>query len=135
MIFSEAFHPEWELELTRDNETYKINEHYLGNLYGNAWWIDKTGEYNFTIEFKPQQKVELGGYLGASGLLILILLVLRPKLKKFFLFLSLAALLLMVFIYLIGEIIIANIIGSFGFALLIVVISFYIPQIIKAGYV
>jgi len=82
MIFSEAFHPEWELELTRDNETYKINEHYLGNLYGNAWWIDKTGEYNFTIEFKPQQKVELGGYLGASGLLILILLILRSKFKQ-----------------------------------------------------
>lgn len=82
MIFSEAFHPEWELELTRNNKTYKINEHYLGNLYGNAWWIDKTGEYNFTIEFKPQQKVEWGGYLGASGLLILILLILRSKFKQ-----------------------------------------------------
>lgn len=62
-------------------------------------------------------------------------IVLRPKLKKYFLFLSLVALLLMVFIYLTGEIFIANIIGSFGFALLIIVISFYIPQIIKAGYV
>lgn len=61
-------------------------------------------------------------------------IVLRPELKKIFLSLSLAALLLMVFIYLIDEIIIANIIGSFGFALLIIVMSFYIPQIVKDGY-
>lgn len=82
MIFSEAFHPEWELELIRNNEAYKINEHYLGNLYGNAWWIDKAGEYNFTIEFKPQEKVTWGIYLGLFGLFGLTILILGSKFKK-----------------------------------------------------
>lgn len=82
MIFSEAFHSGWELELTRNNEANKINEHYLGNLYGNAWWIDKAGEYNFKIEFKPQQKVTWGIYLGLSGLVGVVLLYLRSKFKQ-----------------------------------------------------
>lgn len=82
LIFKEAFQPGWELELTKNSESYRIDEHYLADLYGNAWWIEKTGEYNFKIEFKPQQKVTWGIYLGLSGLVGVILLHLRSKFKQ-----------------------------------------------------
>ena len=41
----------------------------------------------------------------------------------------------MIILYLFNELNLANIAGSFGFALLLIVISSYIPQIIKGGFV
>lgn len=82
LIFKEAFHPGWELELKRDNEVYKVDQHYLANLYSNSWWIEKTGAYEFKIEFKPQQKVTQGAYLALAGLLGVSFLLVRSKMKK-----------------------------------------------------
>ncbi len=79
LIFKEAFHPGWELELKKDNRVFKADEHYIANLYGNAWWVDEKGEYNFRIEFKPQQKVILGIYLIAGGILIILGLIFYSK--------------------------------------------------------
>ncbi|TSC87771.1 MAG: Uncharacterized protein G01um10147_457 [Microgenomates group bacterium Gr01-1014_7] len=82
VFFKEAYDPGWELELRRDNKVFKPYQHYIGYLYGNAWWVEEPGEYNFKIEFKPQQKVTLGIYLGLAGLLGVILLIVRSKIKK-----------------------------------------------------
>lgn len=59
----------------------------------------------------------------------------KPKLRNFFLTWSLGILLLMIVLYLAGDINMANIVGSFGFALLIIVVTSYMPQIIKKGFV
>lgn len=82
LIFKEAFHPGWELELKKDNKLYKVDDHYLANLYGNAWWIEKTGEYDLRIEFKPQRKVTLGIYLALTGLLVVFILMFISKYKQ-----------------------------------------------------
>lgn len=81
MIFKEAFYPGWELELIRDNKVYKVEKHYLANLYSNSWWIEE-GEYDFRIEFKPQRKVNLGYFLGAGGLIVLLTLLAGSKFKQ-----------------------------------------------------
>jgi len=69
-------------------------------------------------------------------LMILTLVTfLKPTLRKFFLTWSLVILLLMIFLYLVDEIDMANIVGSFGFILLIIVVTSYMPQIIKSGFI
>lgn len=57
------------------------------------------------------------------------------KLRKLFLISSLCILLVMVLLYLTNKLDLANIVGSFGFTLLLIVISAYLPQIIKKGFV
>lgn len=69
-------------------------------------------------------------------LMILTLVIfLKTKLRKFFLILSLVILLMMIFLYLVDEINMANIVGSFGFVLLIIVVTSYMSQIVKSGFI
>ncbi|MDP2684903.1 MAG: hypothetical protein Q8P20_07770 [bacterium] len=76
LIFKETFHPDWKLEFSENQKSYYPQKHYLGNLYANAWYIDKLGEYNFKISFTPQNYVNLGitvATLSYVGLFILSL--------------------------------------------------------------
>lgn len=74
LFFKETFHPGWTLELTKDSKAQRIDQHYLGNLYGNVWWIDKSGDYDFKIEFIPQRNVNNGVVVAiTTGILLLII--------------------------------------------------------------
>lgn len=68
-------------------------------------------------------------------MLITLIIFFIPKLRKLFLFLSFFILLIMILLYLFDELNLANIVGSFGFAVLLIVVSAYIPQFIKKGFV
>lgn len=75
MFFKESFSPNWRLTLIKDNNVYYVNKHYLGNLYGNTYFIDKVGEYNFKLEFEPQKNVDMGlviSTLSWVGILLLL---------------------------------------------------------------
>lgn len=67
-----------------------------------------------------------------SGLFIINMYV--PKLRRFSLALAYGLLILMILLYLVGQLNLSNLIGSFGFALLLIVIFCYMPQIIKKGF-
>lgn len=82
LIFKESFDAGWKLELKKQDKIYKMDQHYISNLYGNGWWIDKTGEYDFKIEFEPQRKVTIGSYIAIFGGGVLILLIVFQKFKK-----------------------------------------------------
>lgn len=71
--FAQGFHPGWTLSLNQNGKIIKINQHFLGNLYDNIWWVDKIGDYDFTIEFSPQKTVDQGITLsvGAGAVLLL----------------------------------------------------------------
>lgn len=58
-----------------------------------------------------------------------------PRARKFFLGLAFCLLALMVLLYLSGNLNRANTVGSFGFALLLIVILSLFPQLIKKGYI
>ena len=68
-------------------------------------------------------------------MMLTLVTFLNPKLRKFLLTGSLVVLLLMIFLYLVDEVNMANIVGSFGFALLIIVVTSYMTQIVKMGYI
>ncbi|MDD5147090.1 MAG: hypothetical protein PHV63_00870, partial [Candidatus Daviesbacteria bacterium] len=77
LIFKETYHPGWKLELSENisqGKKFRVENHYLGNLYANAWYIDKSGDYNFKIIFEPQSYVNLGIFTAISSLVGIILL-------------------------------------------------------------
>lgn len=82
MFFKETFNSGWKLELTKDETLYKIDKHYLGNLYNNTYYIDKTGEYNFKLEFEPQKTVDRGIFFSTFGWTGVLVLLLYSKIRR-----------------------------------------------------
>lgn len=86
LFFKESFHPGWNLQLTKDGKADKIYKHYLGNFFGNAYYIDRLGEYDFKLEFEPQKLVNKGisiSVLSWMGIfLVLFSLMFKGKLWK-----------------------------------------------------
>lgn len=80
MFFKETYHPSWELKLINEKQIYIPSKHFLGNLYGNAWYIDKTGDYDFEIQFKPQQFVGKGIIISVLTLIIILSFILIKNL-------------------------------------------------------
>ncbi len=72
MFFKESYNPQWILTLTKDNQSINVNDHLLGNLYGNMYFIDKPGDYSFKLEFTPQQTVNKGIIASIFGWIIIL---------------------------------------------------------------
>lgn len=53
IYFLNFYHPGWELYLNGE----KVNNHYEVFSYANAWKVQKKGDLNLTIRFKPQDSV------------------------------------------------------------------------------
>lgn len=73
LFFKETYHPGWRLQLINGNQIIEPKTHYLGDLYGNVWYIDQIGEYNFEITFEPQKSFYIGIALTGLGILSLII--------------------------------------------------------------
>lgn len=83
VIFSESYHPGWKLILTDNRGGNTQPAHYLANLYANAWYIEKPGDYNFKLQFEPQKVVNYGfaaAIISYGGLVLYSLL--RRKNEK-----------------------------------------------------
>ncbi|MBI2085875.1 hypothetical protein HYT74_00880 [Candidatus Daviesbacteria bacterium] len=80
LFFKETFHPGWKLSLISAGETFIPKQHFLASLYGNAWYIDKAGEYEFKIEFEPQKYFIWGISLSGLGLILIGFYSLRKRL-------------------------------------------------------
>lgn len=64
---------------------------------------------------------------------IFIINMRRGKLRRFSLALAYGMLILMIFLYLVDQLNLSNIIGSAGFAILIITLLTYLPELIKKG--
>lgn len=82
MFFKETFNPGWHLQISNGIKTEKINKHYLGNFYGNSYYIDNVGEYNFTLEFEPQRSVKTGLVISIASWGGLVVIFLYTKFRK-----------------------------------------------------
>ncbi|OGE42626.1 hypothetical protein A3B45_00255 [Candidatus Daviesbacteria bacterium RIFCSPLOWO2_01_FULL_39_12] len=82
LIFSETFHPGWKLKLTDGQNTFYPQKHYLSNLYGNAYYLENIGSFDFSLEFKPQKLVNFGVIVAAVSYLSLLVIVLFSKIKR-----------------------------------------------------
>ncbi len=73
LVLSELFNSSWEATL--DDGT-RINKHFLANTYANGWLVERSGDFNLTLEFAPQRVLEAGKIVSflslAAGLVYII---------------------------------------------------------------
>lgn len=81
-MFKETFHPGWSLTLTQGDKVYKIDKHFMGNLYANSYFIDKIGEYDFKLEFEPQKGVDKGLLITLFGWVIVLMIFIWSQFKR-----------------------------------------------------
>jgi len=89
LIFSDSFHNEWKLYDARDLEWFNVfskaplNEaqHFMVNGYANAWYINKVGDYELTLYFRPQSMFYFGLIVSIITFIacIIILYLLKKK--------------------------------------------------------
>lgn len=90
MVFSETFDTRWKayhlpesglwdkdtkIWDTWGKKAIDDQRHVLVNGYANAWWVDKTGDFEVIIEFAPQQLLYFGYLISGSSILIFILII------------------------------------------------------------
>lgn len=75
LIFSETYHPDWTLKLRKNGELEIIGSEYISNLHSNGWFLNDTGEYDFELSFKIQDKVNKGIYMSVLFTLISLFIV------------------------------------------------------------
>ena len=61
IVLSTQFDRYWRASI--DGE--EVDNHLMANGYANAWYIDKSGTYDITLDFKPQSWFYIG--LAISG--------------------------------------------------------------------
>lgn len=80
LVLSELFNSGWEVRFDDDSAA---SAHFLANAYANGWLIDKTGDFNLTLEFAPQRLLDIGkivswiSFLG--GLIYITSMLLKKK--------------------------------------------------------
>lgn len=68
LLFSDNYSMGWALEINGTNVNQ--DQHFSGNLYANAWFIDKSPEsYKFKLRYKPQSMKVVGGAISILALL------------------------------------------------------------------
>lgn len=80
-LFNETFHPDWQLQVF-NGKRYVPAQRFLSNLYGNAWFLDKPGEYKFTLDFIPQKNVKVGIIVAIFCIIIITTLTIREYLRR-----------------------------------------------------
>lgn len=86
-------------------------------------------EYGFTVN--SLDKLIIPSLLSVLTTIIFF----KPKLRRYAIFIIGACLVLMIIFNIFNLASFANILGEFGFSLLLVSIFLYLPQIIKKGYI
>ena len=68
LVFSELFDLNWAA--TYDDGTVIPNEeHYLVNNYANGWLLKKQGDYTITLQFEPQNFLDMGKQVSLYSIL------------------------------------------------------------------
>lgn len=81
LVFADSFSDGWKAYI--NNEEVPEEQHFISNGYANAWYINKTGNYNVKIEYAPQKLYYLGFAVSFSTyLILLIILFLQGKPRK-----------------------------------------------------
>lgn len=82
LIFSETFDKGWELILSKDGKSYTSTNHVLANMYGNGWFLEKSGSYDFRIRFAPRQYFYFGLNISIISLLSITVFYLTNEFLK-----------------------------------------------------
>lgn len=80
LSFNQPYNSDWNAFI--DNKP--LDMHFISNGFANAWYINKTGTYEVTIEFAPQKLVYLGSVISISTLFICTFYMSKEKIKKIY---------------------------------------------------
>lgn len=81
LIFNESYHSGWSLELS-NGDRFVLPQRFISNNYGNAWYIEKPGNYNFKLTFSPERKTIIGLIISVICLIILTILVIKERIRR-----------------------------------------------------
>ena len=79
LVLSELFNNGW---IARFDDNTTANTHFLANAYANGWLIDKTGDFNLTLEFSPQRLLDIGKIISGLSILGGLIYIGSTLLKK-----------------------------------------------------
>lgn len=82
LVFSETFDKGWNLKLSQGSEVFELTTHVLANMYANAWYIEKAGQYQFKLEYKPQRYFNIGLYFGIISFVFILIISLFLYIKR-----------------------------------------------------
>lgn len=74
LLLKETYNEGWELKI--NNEKVQSSNHFIGDLYGNAWFIDKPGRYSFEVKFGQIKYNIIGFWVSTiffSGIIIAVI--------------------------------------------------------------
>lgn len=85
LIMQENYSKYWELKVVTPNNALVSNpgNHFKVNGYANAWLIDKKGDYDIVLNFKPQNYFLVGSLVSfISAYIIPLIIYILPILRK-----------------------------------------------------
>jgi hypothetical protein len=82
LVFSDSYDNGWVA--TIDGQQIHDQYHFTANGYANGWYINKTGAYTISLEFKPQNLFYAGAAISITTLIICIMYVSKNKLKNIY---------------------------------------------------
>ena len=82
LIFSESYHRDWVAYI--NGEQIPSEQHFVANGYANAWYVNKTGTYNITLEFRPQKLFYVGSATSIITLIFCVLYISKNKIKALY---------------------------------------------------
>lgn len=75
LSFSEAFDARWQASVNGKS----LKNHFIINGYANGWLIEKTGDYQVVIEYRPQKIFFLGCSLSGLTFLSSLVYLMRKR--------------------------------------------------------
>ena len=83
LLFKQNYNPGWVLSFKNGT---KITNHFIADEYGNAWMINKAGNFTLNLYFEPQKRISLINdislFINASFFILLLGTVTYSRRKK-----------------------------------------------------
>lgn len=69
LVFQESYEEGWRAIIGGEEEV-PDKYHFVGNGFGNVWYIDRIGDYTITIEYIPQRLYLMGSVISFITILV-----------------------------------------------------------------
>jgi hypothetical protein len=81
LIFSQSFNKGWVASI--DGRQISDQYHFIANGYANSWYINKTGTFNITLEFVPQNLFYAGVAISITTIVLCVTYISKNKFRVF----------------------------------------------------
>jgi hypothetical protein len=81
LVLSQTFDPLWHAKIVGGNSDL---DHFETNFYANGWYINKTGNFDVTIEYVEQTSLDAGIIVSTFSSTVILSLIIMPVMIKRF---------------------------------------------------